>query len=116
MTTDEGDNRRRHLRVPHSLLVQYRFNTPEDFLSEYSTNISMGGMFVKTSDPSDIGTLVYFQFVLNDGDKLIEGLGKVTWIDHSQEPGMGLEFINMDDKSLDLIKSIVEKKYGKKMD
>jgi type IV pilus assembly protein PilZ len=114
MSADK-ENRRKHVRVPQSLLVQYRFNTPEDFLSEYSTNLSMGGMFIKTEDPSDVGTLVYFQFVLNDGDKLIEGLGRVTWCNRGVEPGMGLEFINMDDESLDLIKSIVERRYGKKL-
>ncbi|MBI5529835.1 MAG: TIGR02266 family protein [Deltaproteobacteria bacterium] len=113
--TPSTTNRRRYPRAPLSLLVQFRFNSVQEFLSEYATNMSMGGMFIRTTDPREIGTLVYFQFTLKDGSKLIEGLGRVTWVsrydpeDKSGQnfPGMGLEFVNIDEDSTSLIEQIV---------
>lgn len=111
---DEAD-RRRYPRVPLSLLIQYRFDTLEDFLSEYSTDISMGGMFIRTEQPKDEGTLVYLQFYLRDGAKLIEGLGRVVRVNPldpaggDAAAGMGIEFVNFDEESMELIRQIVER-------
>jgi type IV pilus assembly protein PilZ len=106
--------RRKYPRVPLSLLIQYRFDTLEDFLSEYSTNISIGGMFIRTDQPKDEGTLVYLQFYLRDGAKLIEGLGRVVRVNPSDladdaAAGMGIEFVNFDEESMELIRQIVER-------
>jgi type IV pilus assembly protein PilZ len=104
--------RRKYPRVPLSLLIQYRFDTLEDFLSEYSTNISIGGMFIRTDKPKDEGTLVYLQFYLRDGAKLIEGLGRVVRVNPAgdqAEVGMGIEFVNFDEESMELIRQIVER-------
>lgn len=111
----KGVERRKYPRVPLSLLIQYRFDTLEDFLSEYSTNISIGGMFIRTDKPKDEGTLVYLQFYLRDGAKLIEGLGRVVRVNPSDAPddqaavGMGIEFVNFDEESMVLIRQIVER-------
>ena len=108
-------DRRQNQRVSLSLLIQYRFDTLEDFLSEYSTDISMGGMFIRTDTPKDEGTLVYLQFYLRDGAKLIEGLGRVVRVNSTQPAvdnvaaGMGIEFINFDEESMELIRQIVER-------
>jgi type IV pilus assembly protein PilZ len=107
--------RRKYPRVPLSLLIQYRFDTLEDFLSEYSTNISIGGMFIRTEKPKDEGTLVYLQFYLRDGAKLIEGLGRVVRVNPADSAGdqaaagMGIEFVNFDEESMELIRQIVER-------
>lgn len=109
---EASDNRRRHQRVPLSLLVQYRLNTFEDFLAEYSHDISLGGMFIRTEEPREEGSLIYLQFWLNDGSKLIEGLGKVVRVNPPGVPakpaGMGVEFLNFDEDSMALISEIVE--------
>jgi type IV pilus assembly protein PilZ len=108
----KGVERRKYPRVPLSLLIQYRFDTLEDFLSEYSTNISIGGMFIRTDKPKDEGTLVYLQFYLRDGAKLIEGLGRVVRVNPSDDQaavGMGIEFVNFDEESMELIRQIVER-------
>ena len=111
----KGAERRKYPRVPLSLLIQYRFDTLEDFLSEYSTNISIGGMFIRTEKPKDEGTLVYLQFYLRDGAKLIEGLGRVVRVNPAEPAGdqsasgMGIEFVNFDEESMALIRQIVER-------
>ena len=112
-----GDERRRHERVPLSLLVQYRVNTFEEFLAEYSADISVGGMFIRTTEPRELGALIYLQFWLKDGSKLIEGLGRVVRVNPPGDParpaGVGLEFVNFDDDSMGLIEEIVQSKAAK---
>jgi molecular chaperone DnaK len=109
-----GDNRRKHPRTPLSLLVQFRFNTFEDFLAEYSMDISPGGMFIRTNEPREEGSMIYLQFSLKDGSKLIEGLGRVVRVnppgDKNREPGMGVEFVNFDEESSALILEICSTK------
>ena len=74
MSDSEHDDRRKHSRTPLSLLVQFRFNTFEDFLADYSVNISPGGMFIRTDEPQEEGSIIYLQFSLKDGSRLIEGV------------------------------------------
>jgi hypothetical protein len=54
--------------------------------------------------------MVYLQFELKTGDKLVEGLGKVVRCQPPAEgriAGMGIEFVNFDDDSLTLIEDLV---------
>jgi uncharacterized protein (TIGR02266 family) len=107
--SENWDEKRKHPRTPLSLLVQFRFNTFEDFLAEYSVNISPGGMFIKTDEPKEEGAVIYLQFSLRDGSRLIEGMGKVVRVNAPGGPGeagMGIEFINFDDESMALIMEI----------
>ncbi len=104
------DDRRKHTRTPLSLLVQFRFNTFEDFLADYSHDISPGGMFIRTDEPQEEGSIVYLQFSLKDGSRLIEGMGKVVRCNpkgvEGRVAGMGIEFLNFDDESMVLIQEI----------
>lgn len=106
----DHENRRKHPRTPLSLLVQYRFNTFEDFLAEYSLNISPGGMFIRTDEPRAEGEVIYLQFSLKDGSRLIEGMGRVVRVNppgvEGRVAGMGIEFVNFDDESMALIEDI----------
>ena len=87
MSDSEQDDRRKHSRTPLSLLVQFRFNTFEDFLADYSVNISPGGMFIRTDEPQEEGSIIYLQFTLKDGSRLIEGMGKVVRCNPPGQPG-----------------------------
>jgi uncharacterized protein (TIGR02266 family) len=106
-----GDERRKFPRAPLQLLIQYRFDTFEDFLAEYSVDLSVGGMFIRTDSPREEGTFIYLQFALRDGSRLIEGLGKVVRVNPAGEEGrvagMGVEFVNLDPESAQLIEEIV---------
>ena len=108
-------DRRKYPLVPLSLLIQYRFDTLEDFLAEYSTDISMGGMFIRTDQPREVGSLIYLQFYLRDGAKLIEGLGRVVRVAEPDADnagyGMGIEFVNFDSESMKLIEQIVDQQH-----
>jgi molecular chaperone DnaK len=103
------DNRRRHNRTKVALLVQYRFDTFDDFITEYSVDLSPGGIFIRTDTPPELGTVVHLQFSLRDGSHLIEGLGKVVRIRSAGpegEAGMGIEFTQFDPDALALVERI----------
>lgn len=96
-------------RVPLSMLVQYRFDTLEDFVAEHSVDISENGIFVRSDNPRKPGSMIYLQIALKDGSKLIEGFGRVARVgkDGQGRQGMGIQFINFDDESMALIAKIV---------
>lgn len=100
MSDQPPDNRRKHPRRELALLVQYRFNSLEDFLAEYATNLSPGGMFIQTDQPSAVGTTLHLQFSLKDGSRLIDGLVRVARVvtvgTREQPAGMGVEFVDLD--------------------
>ena len=110
-----GRERRRYPRVALNLLIQYRVDSFEEFLAEYAVNLSMGGVFIETKEPRPEGTMVYFQFALRNGTRLIEGLGRIVRVNppDSLHPGMGIEFTNLDEDSRALIRSVVEGRQAK---
>jgi uncharacterized protein (TIGR02266 family) len=100
-------------RVPLETRVSLRFERFSGFISEYSANISPGGMFIKAQTPSPVGTLLEFEFELGDGFPLIKGTGEVVWIrSDDQGPkkpaGMGLRFLRLSKGSRELIYKIVD--------
>ncbi len=105
-----GIERRRHPRTELSILVQFRFNSFEDFLAEYSLDISPGGIFIRTESPRTEGSIIYLQFSLADGSRLIEGMGRVVRVNPpgvaGRVAGMGIEFLNFDDESYALVQEI----------
>jgi molecular chaperone DnaK len=113
---DSPPPQRKHARTELTLLVQYRLNSFEDFLAEYSVNISPGGMFIRTDEPREEGAMIYLQFSLKDGSKLIEGLGRVVRVNQPGEPGrtpgMGVEFVNFDEESMALVHDICSNRSG----
>ena len=108
--SDSGAEKRKHPRTPLNVLVQFRFDSFDEFLAEYSLNISPGGIFIRTDSPREEGAVIYLQFALKDGSKLIEGMGRVVRVnppgDSRRPAGMGIEFTNFDDESMSLIAEI----------
>lgn len=110
--SDSGAERRRSRRVDFNLLVQYRFDSFEEFKSEYAADLSEGGLFIETEEPHKVGEVIYLQFALPDGTRLIEGLGRVVRVvpPGSEQPGMGIQFVNMDGDSQDLVQAAVRER------
>ncbi|HEX5760697.1 MAG TPA: TIGR02266 family protein [Thermoanaerobaculia bacterium] len=100
-------------RVPLETRVQLRFERFSGFISEYSSNVSPGGMFVKSQGPSPVGTLLDFEFQLGDGYPLMTGTGEVVWLrNEDQGPdhpaGMGIRFLRLSKGSRELIYKMVD--------
>lgn len=102
---------RKHGRMALSLLVQFRFHPYEDFLYEYTTDLSPGGVFLRTQMVRPVGSLVYLQFAPKDGSILIEGQGRIVHILRPGEgrvAGFGVEFAGMGPVTLERIRSLCE--------
>jgi uncharacterized protein (TIGR02266 family) len=108
--------RRRYPRTSLSILVQYRSESFEDFLADYALNLSLGGIFVSTDKPRPEGSIIYLQFSLADGSRLVEGMGRVVRVNPAgttgRTPGMGIEFLHFDEPSMQLIEQILEHATG----
>jgi len=100
-------------RVPLETRVQFKFDRFSGFISEYSANISPGGIFLRTRTPRPPGTVLDFEFRLGDGFELIKGRGEVIWARDEEEgaarpAGMGIRFLELSEGSRELIYRIVD--------
>ena len=92
---DDEALKRQFSRVPLSHTVRYRAEDTHKFASGDMSNLSLGGMFVQTSQPLAAGTEVYLQFLAESGEIVAEGHARVA---HIGDGGMGLEFTSIDEK------------------
>ncbi len=99
-------------RLPIETSVYLEFEKFSGFITEYSENISEGGMFIKSDEPKPVGSVVSFEFRLADNFRLIQGLGEVVWVRATsggpEEPaGMGVRFHEIEQQSRQLIRTMV---------
>ncbi len=106
-----SDEKRRKDRIPFEVKIEYR--TVGSFLSDWSANISQGGLFIQTANPLKEGTSVRMIFSLPGIPLLFDLNGKVRWTksggDKGQESGMGIEFIHVDDRIRSRIEGYIKR-------
>lgn len=100
-------------RVPLERTIILKFERFSGFIKEYSANISMGGMFVRTNNFKPTGSQFDFAFKLSDDFSLIQGRGEVAWVREEDEgpdnpAGMGIRFKDLDWESRKLIFRLVD--------
>ena len=97
------DNGRQFERVT----INKEFDSFDQFIQEYVTNISRSGVFIKTREPLPIGTEVNLRFtVIMDDIETIEGVGKVVRVQHDP-PGMGVVFTRISHHSQHLLERLL---------
>ncbi len=84
-----GD-RRRHPRVP---LVTQVYCEELMWLA-FSTDVSMGGMFVETKHQAATGTRLTIRFHLQEGDPIMEAIGVVRYV--VPKLGVGVQFVEIE--------------------
>jgi uncharacterized protein (TIGR02266 family) len=94
-------------RKHERLTINKEFDSFDQFIQEYVTNISRSGVFIKTDAPLPIGTEVNLRFtvIMNDIET-IEGLGKVVRVE-SNPSGMGVVFEQLSSYSKQLIEKLL---------
>jgi uncharacterized protein (TIGR02266 family) len=104
-STSGVDERRSHQRVP----VNQEFQCIEDYISEYVSDISKGGVFIRSKNPLPVGTTVTLHFsVIVEDIETIEGEGEVIRVDMSEDSmGMGIAFTKLTSESKELIDRII---------
>jgi len=109
--------KRRTPRAPVSIRIDY--STVEQFLWNFAGNINEGGLFLESSNPLDIGTVVQLKFHLPNLDLPIETTGEVVWVGKNREQafgeeagtekeGMGIQFKDLDESSKAAINLLVK--------
>ena len=94
-----GTDARREERVT----INKEFESYDAFVSEYVTNISRSGVFVRSKTPLEVGTKVNLRVtVIMDDVEVIDGVGEVVRV-HDDPPGMGLVFIELPEASQQII-------------
>jgi len=115
---------RRHLniqlrkfpRYEARLRVQFQSgNDPDKVLSDYSVNLSTGGVFIETSEPLPVDTPLNIEFILPVDNSVITCTGRVAWLNHPEAiknpnlpAGMGLQFMNMSMDDMDAIRQYIK--------
>jgi uncharacterized protein (TIGR02266 family) len=85
------DDKRQHNRIPVSLKVAY--GSRDDLRKDLVTDLSPGGLFVRTSKPLPIGTEIDLEVTIAEADLPMHIRGKVVWLRQKHGPeGMGIQF------------------------
>ena len=106
MSTDlSGAHQRQHLRVD----VNHEFHAIEEYIAEYVSNISQGGVFIRSKNPLPLGTRVMLKFsIIVDDVETVEGEGEVVRVERGpKEMGMGVAFTRLTAQSKELIDGII---------
>jgi type IV pilus assembly protein PilZ len=110
--TDKSKKPRRADRLQHELLVAYR--TVDGFITDWAVNISRGGIFINTRNPLAVGTTVRLIISLPDTAFPFDLTGRVARVNEfdnpsNQVPGMGIEFVDVDEEKRGRIERFVDR-------
>ena len=90
--------------------IRAEIHTENGMTFSSSIDLSAGGIFIATPEPIDPGTEVKINIALTPIDQ-ISVKGIVKWIkeeDNNSRAGMGVEFVDISDVALNVIKNLVE--------
>ncbi len=90
--------RRLHKRYP----VNAEYSAVDALVTEYATNISRGGVFIRSRTPQNPGTRVAVRVAIHlDGDfVMVEGEGEVVrTVTEGTGSGMGIQFTKLTEES-----------------
>lgn len=103
----------REARGDVRLAIRLKYPDRTSFVERFAINLSRTGVFLRTPTPLPVGSRVHFEYRLSDGQRMLRGRGIVRWSReesqsrHSEPPGMGIEFVDLDATSEALVEEIV---------
>jgi type IV pilus assembly protein PilZ len=110
----QAEVRRSDPRVRANLKV--RFKNAESFITEYTQNISKGGVFIRTTSPCNPQDRVELALVLPEDDSEIQAAGKVVHVvtaDQATEQtpaGMGIQILDLKKEDQEKIVGFINSK------
>ena len=109
----DEQGRRTTDRKAVGLLVKLKHSDVGSFIEEFATNLSPGGMFIRSRQPQPVGTPVKFEVQIAGGVRVLRGAAVVRWIrqpdDPAGPPGMGVQFTEVDGASQALIDVMLQR-------
>ncbi len=97
------------------LRIHYGTNS-ETLLTDYSINLSTGGVLVECDDFLPIDTILSIEFILPEDGRIISCKGRVAWVNHPdtmvnpQLPaGMGIQFLDISLNDMNAVRQYIKK-------
>ncbi|AKT43401.1 PilZ domain-containing protein [Chondromyces crocatus] len=107
MADDQDQENKAMGRQDERVTINKEFESYDAFISEYVTNISRTGVFIRSKTPLAVGTKVNLRFtVIMDDIETIEGVGEVVRVG-DDPPGMGVVFTELSSYSKGLIDKLL---------
>ena len=102
-----GKEQRNHVRKKIRLAVTYE--TIDDFLVDYTSNVSLGGIFLVTDQHLQKSHQIHLQLDLPGGET-IKADGEVRWISEENDgpKGVGIHFDIVSARDLRKIKRLLD--------
>ena len=102
-------------RAQPRLEVNNAYQDIAEYASEYVTNVSRTGVFIRSTTPHPVGSRVALRFaVYLDDFHIIEGEGTVVRIvTEGAEPGMGVAFTSLSPQNAQILEE-VSRRTGKR--
>jgi uncharacterized protein (TIGR02266 family) len=113
MPREQPGERRKSARVHKTFKIVYR--SPKAFVNHYLSDISTGGLFIKTGTPLDVGETFNLKLFLPNGGKELHVACEVVWIHtegaetaNGKHPsGMGVKFLHLSSEGQEKIRSVL---------
>lgn len=107
-------NVRSSKRLKAQLRVYYGL-APQQLLSEFSVDLSAGGLYVKTDFPLDVDEDLTLRLTLPGQQGIVSCKARVAWVntkDHPRKPGlpagMGIQFVDLSLQDMKSIRRFLE--------
>ena len=95
------------MRKDERVTINKEFESFDAFVSEYVSNISRSGVFIRSRTPLRVGMKVNLKFtVLMNDVEVIEGVGRVVRI-VDDPPGMGVVFTELSSYSKTVLERLL---------
>lgn len=75
----------------------------------YTLDVSETGASVLTDDPMPVGRIVHLQFFTPASAAAVTVAAEVVWSNLEPEGGMGLRFVNLDDRTRTVIREFIRR-------
>jgi len=107
MAEPRRHERRHHFRGKarpgRQIPVRFRRAEVTDWTSAETRNIGVGGAFIATTGGPPVGTPLVVELVVPTSDRRFELTALVRWVTDRDDPGIGVQFVDVDiDVLLDL--------------
>jgi hypothetical protein len=100
------DRRLGQSRVDYKKWVRLSVNNQK--ITTQAANLSESGICVFSGIPCNVGTEVACEFPVSQQDQWLTVRGKVIWVAEDQHAGMGIEFMDVSDLDLSLLRRVVQ--------
>ena len=108
----DGSEKRVYPRKRLRTRVVFEDETGEGFIYFYSTDVSLGGIFLESDIPLKVGTRVFLSFSLGEPGPSVRATGKVVRVERDTGGalpvvGMGVQFVDLPEVARQPIQSFV---------